>query len=119
MALGDRIKERRESKGMTLRELAEKIGVTEATVSRYENNQIKNPNNLRLREIATALSTDVNWLMDWENNDFNPGKSKDISQEWDLDEDEKELVSIFRSLSRRQKHEMMTKAYEFERKYGG
>ena len=117
MALGDRIRDKRESKGMTLRELAAKIGVTEATVSRYESNQIKNPTNVKLRQIAEALGTDVNYLMDWEGNDeaVRYGGSECYPQ-IELDEDEMELIEIYRSLSRRKKHEMMAKAYEFERR---
>ena len=42
MSLGERIKDKRESHGLTLKELSERIGVTEATLSRYESNQIKN-----------------------------------------------------------------------------
>lgn len=34
----------------------------------------------------------------------------------ELDDDEKELVRIFRSLDRRSKHEFMSTAYDFERR---
>lgn len=33
-----------------------------------------------------------------------------------LDEDEKELIRIFRTLNRRERHEFMASVYEFERK---
>ena len=34
--------------------------------------------------------------------------------EFALDEDEKDIIRLFRMLDRKQKHEFMTKAYEFE-----
>lgn len=38
---GDQLKELRKAHGMTMAEVAEKLGVTEGTISRYENGQIK------------------------------------------------------------------------------
>ena len=109
--LGERIKTKRESLGMTLKELAEKIGVTEATMSRYETNQIKNPSHGKLKDLASALSVDINYLMDWEGND--EFTSEEMGS---LTEDERELIAIFRRLDRRKKHEMMSEAYRFERR---
>ena len=37
-----------------------------------------------------------------------------IKVEFALDEDEKDIIRLFRMLDRKQKHEFMTKAYEFE-----
>lgn len=66
MTLGDRIKQAREARGMTMLQLAEKIGVREATVSRYESGTIKNLPQSRLVAIAKALGVDSNYLMDWD-----------------------------------------------------
>lgn len=33
-----------------------------------------------------------------------------------MDEDEKEVIRLFRMLSRREKHEFMSKAYDYEKK---
>lgn len=38
---GDHLKELRKAHGMTMAEVADKLGVTEGTISRYENGQIK------------------------------------------------------------------------------
>lgn len=66
MTLGERIKRRREELGMTLLQVANQVGVSEATVQRYESGEIKNPKQPRIRALARALSVDVNYLMDWE-----------------------------------------------------
>ena len=42
MIISDRIKEMRLKRGLTLKQLAEAIGKTEATVQRYESGNIKN-----------------------------------------------------------------------------
>lgn len=65
MTLGERIKRQREAKGMTLLQLAEKIGVSEATMQRYESGRIKNPKQPRLVALTKALDVDANYLMDW------------------------------------------------------
>ena len=38
---GDQLKDLRKAHGLTMAEVAEKLGVTEGTISRYENGQIK------------------------------------------------------------------------------
>ena len=40
--VGNRIKVARKDKGITLKELGEKIGLTEATIQKYESGNIKN-----------------------------------------------------------------------------
>ncbi len=60
-----RIRERRLAKGMTLLELANKIGVREATVQRYESGAIKNIKYNTLIKIAKALDCKPEYLMSW------------------------------------------------------
>lgn len=49
MTLGERIQKRREELNMTQLQLAEAIGVKEATVSRYESGKIPNPPQKRIK----------------------------------------------------------------------
>ena len=107
MALGDKIRQLRESKGYTLLTLANMIGVKEATIQRYESGNIKNPGQEKLVALANALDVDVNELLDY--------KDTKSPRKWRLDEDEEELIMIFRRLGRRERHEMMAKAYELEK----
>lgn len=63
MTLGERIKLQRESLGLTLLQLAQKVGVSEATVQRYESGEIKTPRHDKLIAMAKALGVDVNYLV--------------------------------------------------------
>ena len=66
MTLGERIQKRREELNMTQLQLAEAIGVKEATVSRYESGKIPNPPQKRIKLLTMALKVDPNYLMDWD-----------------------------------------------------
>jgi len=70
MTLGQRIKALREQQHMTLAQVAEKIGVSEATVQRYESGDIRNPPQERIAAIAQALGVTASTLMGWEEDDL-------------------------------------------------
>lgn len=60
--LGDRIAESLKTIGLTQRELAKKIGVTEVSVSKYINNK-RTPNGNIIAKMATALHTTSDYLL--------------------------------------------------------
>lgn len=64
--LGERLKSLRKSKGLTLEELAERVGTSKQTVHRYENGQISNIPSERIEALARALETTPTSLMGWE-----------------------------------------------------
>lgn len=65
MTVGERIKARRKELGMSVDELAEKLGKNRATVYRYERNDIESlPANI-LRNLAFALETTPEILLGW------------------------------------------------------
>ena len=67
MTIGDRIKTRRLKIGLSVDQIAEKIGKNRATVYRYESNEIeKFPLDI-LFPLAEALQTTPGYLMGWEN----------------------------------------------------
>lgn len=68
MTIGDRIKEQRIKMGMTVEELAGKLGKNRATVYRYENGDIENLPTSVLEPIAKALCTTPAYLMGYEEN---------------------------------------------------
>ncbi|MGX8706274.1 MAG: helix-turn-helix domain-containing protein [bacterium] len=64
--IGKRIKHRRKELGYSAEKLAELVGVSPATIYRYEKNDIANMGADKLRPIADALSTTPGALMGWE-----------------------------------------------------
>ena len=61
------MKDRRKAIGMSAERLAELLGVSPATVYRYENGDIEKVPGDRLAPIAAALNTTPAYLMGWEN----------------------------------------------------
>ena len=63
--LQERLKERRTEKGYTLLELANILGVKEATVQRYESGEIKNIKHETVVRLAEILNCSPQYLMGW------------------------------------------------------
>lgn len=97
-SLNIRIKEARLSKNLTLLEVANKLGVTEATVQRYESGEIKNIKHKTIVQLSNIFGVTPAFLMGWEEND-NPSDSdiKTIAAHAieDLNEDEIKKVIEF------------------------
>ena len=66
MTTGDLIKARRKAIAMSAERLAEKVGVSPATIYRYEKGDIEKVPVDVLKNIATALNTSPAYLMGWE-----------------------------------------------------
>lgn len=82
-SMGDRIKRLREKKGMTQKELAAAANITEASLSRYENN-LRDPRPEILARLARALDTTTDYLISAyipdTYSDGKPISRRDISQ---------------------------------------
>lgn len=65
MALAIEIKKRRKELGLTLAELAKMVGVSEATVQRWESGNIKTLRYGRIEVLASALQTTPMELQGW------------------------------------------------------
>lgn len=65
MSIGQRIKLLRKKRGMSLDELAAKLGKNRTTVYRYENGDIENLPLGILNPLADALDTTPGYLMGW------------------------------------------------------
>ena len=68
MTTGQRMKLRRKEIGLSAETLADKLGVSPATIYRYENGDIEKVPGDRLGAIARALHTTPAYLMGWEEN---------------------------------------------------
>lgn len=96
--LNERIKSRRLALGLTLAEIAEQIGVKEATVQRYESGEIKNIKHETIAQLAEVLRCSPTYLMGWSD------EVKDNVQQ----DAEKELLRKFQSLDEKGKHTVVT-----------
>lgn len=65
MNVGQRIKNRRKELGLSAEDVAERMGVSPATVYRYESSEIMNMRTDKLVPIANALQTTPPYLMGW------------------------------------------------------
>lgn len=62
----DIIKSRRTDLGLTLEDVARKVGVSSATISRWESGDIKNMRRDKISKLSSALQIDPAVLMGWE-----------------------------------------------------
>ena len=71
MTIGERIKKRRTELGLSVDDIAEKLGKGRATVYRYENGDIEKLPTTVLEPLARVLKTTPAYLMGWEENNEN------------------------------------------------
>lgn len=69
MNVKDIIREKRLALGMTMKEVADKVGVSEATISRWESGEIANMRRGAIFSLAKALNISPNEIMGWESSD--------------------------------------------------
>lgn len=94
VAIGQRIKEKRKEAGLNQKELAAKVGLSEASVSKYEHGKVEDATHTMLTKFAEALGVSVAWLLGME------GKAKAAAPAAPLSPEERRLVEGFRSLNR-------------------
>ena len=71
IALKDNLKSKRTEKGLTLDEVATKVGVSRQTIQRYESGVISNIPSDNIEKLAFALDTSPAELMGWGGGTFN------------------------------------------------
>lgn len=92
MSIGERIKQRRLELGLTVDQVAERLGKNRATVYRYESNEIENFPTSIIEPLSKVLLTTPASLMGWD--ELEPVLSQN-----DYSSDEKILIDTFRALS--------------------
>lgn len=81
MTIGDRIKNRRMSLGISQIDLAVKVGTTKQQIYKYENGIISNIPSDKIEEIAKALGTTPGYLMGWEEKEKPTGEADGLDSE--------------------------------------
>ncbi len=87
MEIYERIKERRKELGLSAETVAEKLGISPATMYRYEKNDIKKFPIDILKPLADVLHTTPSYLMGW---------SEDTKQFSELTIHEKAVITAYR-----------------------
>ena len=87
--INERIRELRLRRGLTLVEVADVVGVREATIQRYESGSIKNISHEAICKMAILFRCSPSYLMGWD----------DTPPELELSPLEEKLVRKFRTLS--------------------
>lgn len=88
MTIGDRIRQARTEKGLTLEYVGDRVGVTRATIQKYENGLIASIPSDKVSAIARALNVSPAYLMGWEKKEETPGQLQ-------LTEGEKAMLDLF------------------------
>ena len=73
MSVKDIIKQNRLRLGLTMKELADKVGVSEATISRWESGEIANMKQSGISALAKVLGISPSIIMGWEDSDPSQG----------------------------------------------
>lgn len=87
MKANEVIKLKRKEKDMTLRELAEKVGVSEATVSRWESGDIRSMKRKNIEALSKILGISPAILMEWE-------EYEETGEQYYLDPESKEMAEF-------------------------
>ena len=103
MTFAENLKRLCESRGTTATNLCKEMGLSTSKVSLWYGGSL--PKQDVIKRMAELLDCSVaDFFAD----------SAEIEEITHLNEDEKDLLAIYRKLSRRNKHEFMSLAYEFE-----
>ncbi len=135
MDMGQKIKNLREQKGMTLEELGNQVGVGKSTVRKWETGMIANMKRDKIAKLAKALDSDPSYLMGW-SDDSNTTQSTITNSavvqgnnastlivkngnvhEQEISEQAVELIRIFESLTVKEQTELLSFAYKLEEKH--
>ncbi len=81
MNLGSKIKERRKSLGLTLKEISIYVGVAEATVQRWESGNIKMLKSDKMKKLASVLQISVEELSNWVSDHTKPSENVPLEQD--------------------------------------
>lgn len=77
MSFGKRLKQARNNKKLLQSEVANRLGIDDTTISKYENDKSE-PDNKTIKELATLYEVSVDWLVgrNKKENEYSPPQSK-------------------------------------------
>jgi len=69
MKINELLRKRRVDLGMSMKELADRVGVSEGTISRWESGKIEDMKRSRIKALSDALHISPAVIMEWEEPD--------------------------------------------------
>lgn len=121
MAVKDLIKSRRIELGLTMKEVADAVGVSEGTISRWESGHIANMRRDKIVALAKVLQISPSSIMEWDDNSssgyYTDPNTARIAQEMFEDPQMRALFHMKKGMDpeKFQAHyDMMKKMYELE-----
>lgn len=103
MEIGERIKQLRQEKGMTLEEVGNKVGVGKSTVKKWEDGQIANMKRDKILKLANAFQCSPSYLMGYEDN-LTPNNSELLTNIlYDKDKEFLKYIKKIQNLSTEQR----------------
>lgn len=97
MLLNDKLKARRIELGLTMLDVAKSVGVSEATISRWESGNIGNMRRDKIALYAKALNTSPLFIMGIDENEPNKSNNIDIKKRITLSSHELNVIEAYRS----------------------
>lgn len=130
--IGNRIKTIRRQRDITQEELGNVIGVTKATINKYETGIVANLKRTTIEKLAIALDVSASYLMGWDesqnvkvdkvqsNNGIIGQTNAPVTIHGNgttqLNKEESELLRIYRELDVKSRMKLLTTAIELEEK---
>lgn len=113
MGAGDKLKELRISKGFTLEELGQKVGVGKSTIRKWEQGMIANIKADKVQKLADALEVDPVFIIGLYGESLrNAPHACESALKSDFTADEVKVINNYRKLSKNGKYEVMKRIDE-------
>jgi len=94
--INSRIKDRRQQLGLTLLQIADFLGVKEATAQRYESGDIKNIKHETVLKLSNILKCNPAYLMGWVSIPYAEDQEKTVADNGNgISWEEKQLLDLF------------------------
>lgn len=93
MTMGDRIKQLRETYGMTQEQLGEILGVQKSAIRKYEKGAVENIKRSSIKKMADTFGVSPAYLMGWDDDDSNSSSKQTFNHQ------EQVLLDKFRKLN--------------------
>lgn len=96
LTLGEKVRHLRQTLNLTQEDLSQQSGVTQATISRLENDTQVSINSQTLRTLARALKTSIDFLLNIEKNAYESGELRLLGRDFQtLGPGDKQIVHEF------------------------